>query len=202
MYTLPTLSYESNLLEPYISQRTIEFHYGKHHQGYVNKLNELLSPFAELQNLELEDLLKNINQVPENIRQAVFNNAGQVFNHNLYWESISPKKQIPTGELADKILDKFESFEKFNKLWEDNGISQFGSGWVWLSLDSDKNLLIEKSSNADNPIFHGRDPILTMDIWEHAYYLDYQNNRLEYIRKFIKIIDWQSALERYQNLIS
>jgi superoxide dismutase, Fe-Mn family len=199
MFTLSPLPYAYDALEPYISKETLTFHHDKHHQAYVNKLNEILQPYPELAQMELVALLQNLDQVPESVRQAVINNAGQVYNHDLYWQSMGPNAGgEPVGELAEKISQTFGGFENFKTEFSNAGVTQFGSGWAWLCVDDNSELHIEKTSNADSPIMHGHTPILTMDVWEHAYYLDYQNLRPKYIEEFFKVIDWQAAEERYQ----
>jgi superoxide dismutase, Fe-Mn family len=199
MFTLQPLPYQPTALEPYISAKTLEFHHGKHLAGYVNKLNELLAPHEFFLNYSIEELVQNLDKVPEDIRQAVTNNAGQVFNHNLYFESLVPESEQSFGESEafNKALDGFGSYEQFQKLWTDAGVGQFGSGWVWLVANADGSLSIEKSGNADSPLMHGKKPILTMDVWEHAYYLDYQNLRPKYIENFFKVINWKEVSRKY-----
>lgn len=198
MYTLKPLPYSNTALSPYLNEETLLIHHGKHHQAYVTKLNELLAEEPQLAELSLEELISRIDEVPEAKKQAVFNNAGQVFNHDLYWQSMKPNQDKSsnevTGEIAELIAAKYPDFKKS---WKEAGIGQFGSGWVWLSVDKNgNNLMIEKTSNADNPLFHGRIPLLTMDVWEHAYYLDYQNKRPDYIDQFFNLIDWEGVNDR------
>jgi superoxide dismutase, Fe-Mn family len=202
MHTLNPLPFAYDALAPYISKQTLEFHHDKHHATYVNKLNELLAQYPDLLELSIEDLLVSLDKVPENIRTAVFNNAGQVYNHNVYWDSIAPKKDYTENRGAaepifDAIAHAFESMENFQTLWTDAGVGQFGSGWVWLSVNDAGNLEIEKTSNADTPLVRGKKPIMVMDVWEHAYYLDYQNKRPEYITNFFEVVDWESVQEKY-----
>jgi superoxide dismutase, Fe-Mn family len=202
MFVLPPLPYSYNALEPYIDEQTLIIHHDKHHQTYVNKLNEILTPYPELLEMPLESLLKNLSQVPEAILTAVTNNAGQVYNHNLYWESMgSDAGGEPTGGLAEKIKSQFSSFEVFKKEFSNLGVTQFGSGWVWLSLDSNGELSLDKTSNADSPLMHEKTPILTMDVWEHAYYLNYQNRRPEYIEAFWNVVNWTEIERKYQALV-
>lgn len=198
MHELINLPYQIKSLEPYISEQTINFHYGKHHAAYVNKLNELLADLPQFADLSLKDLLVNIQNVPETKRQAVFNNAGQVFNHDFYWLGLTPdSSKFPTNKIGELIDTYFKNFENFKLLWREAGIGQFGSGWVWLTINEKGALTIEKTANADNPVFQGRTPLLTMDVWEHAYYLDYQNRRPDYIDNFFHLINWQEVESRY-----
>lgn len=201
MHTLMTLLYDYSALEPFIDAKTVEIHYSKHHQTYVNKLNEALAntPFAEK---NLVELLKNIDSLPENLKTPAINNGGQVYNHNLYWESMTANaKSSPEGVLADKINQKWGSLDNFKTEFSNLGATQFGSGWVWLSVDNNKELVLEKTSNADSPIMHGKTPIMTMDVWEHAYYLKYQNNREKYITSWFKVINWEFVSKRYEGLL-
>jgi superoxide dismutase, Fe-Mn family len=202
MFTLPDLKFATNALEPVISSRTLEFHLGKHHAGYVAKLNELLAGNPELLELPVEELVANLDRVPEPIRAAVTNNAGQVYNHNLYWESMTGEPKFSDNAEFNAALDGFGSYENFVKLWSEAGIGQFGSGWVWLVADKDGKLSIEKSSNADSPLMHGRNPIMTMDVWEHAYYLDFQNRRADYITGFLGLVDWKEVGVKYAKALN
>lgn len=198
MFTLPKLNYNYEALEPFIDAKTVEIHYSKHHQTYVNKLNEALKDYPELLAKTLEELLTSIPSLPSNLQVPVTNNGGQVYNHNLYWESIAPNTGgQPTGELLEAINVTFGSFEAFKTLFAEAGTTQFGSGWAWLSLDADKKLVIDKTSNADSPLIHGKKPILTMDVWEHAYYLKYQNLRPEYINNFWNIVNWAEVSRKF-----
>jgi superoxide dismutase, Fe-Mn family len=202
MFTLMNLPYATNALEPVIDQLTVEIHYGKHHATYVNNLNGLVEKLPEIQGLSLEQILLNLDKVPEASRQAVLNNAGQVYNHNVYWESLQGGEQkFELSAELGKAIDSFESYENFQKLWTEAGLTQFGSGWVWLSVDKDNKLVISKTSNADSPLLHGLKPILTMDVWEHAYYLKYQNKRAEYIANFFNIINWSEVSKKYADAI-
>jgi superoxide dismutase, Fe-Mn family len=203
MFTLPTLPFATNALEPIIDQLTIEIHHGKHHATYINNLNGLMDKLPqEFQNISLEDLLLSLDKTPEASRQAVLNNAGQVYNHNIYWESITAPSNSgnPSEELSKALLSQW-TMDSFKEEWTSAGLTQFGSGWVWLSVDSDKKLVISKTANADSPLLHGLKPILTMDVWEHAYYLNYQNKRAEYINKFFEIINWSEVSLKYSEAI-
>jgi len=190
-FTLKQLPYAENALEPHISANTFSFHYQKHHNAYVDNLNKLIesTDYAEQ---SLEDIIKNT--VGDSSKAGIFNNAAQVWNHSFYWHSMSPSGGgKPSGKLADKINEDFGSVEKFLEEFKTAAATQFGSGWAWLVSDNGK-LKIEKTSNADTPIAHGRQPLLTIDVWEHAYYLDYQNKRPVYIDTFLeKLINWEFA---------
>jgi superoxide dismutase, Fe-Mn family len=200
MFTLPTLPYSYESLEPFIDAKTVEIHHSKHHQTYVNKLNEIVVANPELEGKTLEELLTGLDSIDQSIRQVVLNNAGQVYNHNLYWESIAPNAGgQPTGALLEKIVTDFGSFDNFTELFTQAGITQFGSGWAWLSLDADGKLVIDKTSNAESPLMHGKQPILTMDVWEHAYYLNYQNRRPDYIKAFWSVINWTAVSEKFSH---
>ncbi|MEM1312046.1 MAG: superoxide dismutase [Patescibacteria group bacterium] len=199
MFVLPPLPYSYNALEPYIDEQTLIIHHDKHHQGYVNKLNKALEQYKDLLEMPLEELITNLDKVPEGIRTAVTNSAGQVYNHNLYWESMSsPNSSTLSGELADKIDTDFGSFENFKERFSTAGTGQFGSGWVWLSLDQENKLVIDKTGNADSPLMHGKKPLMTMDVWEHAYYLNYQNRRPDYIEAFYNVINWEEVARKYE----
>ena len=205
--TLPTLNFEPAGLAPFINSQTIDIHLNKHHQTYLTNLNNLL-PLIQVEGVEfssLEDLIINVDRVPESKKQAAINNAGQVYNHNLYWNSLTTKANSELAKMSGAFgsaLDGFGSYEEFKKQWKEAGLTQFGSGWVWLVTDKDGKLSIEKSSNADNPLFHGREPLMTMDVWEHAYYLDYQNKRADYIDQFFGYINWQFVSDSYDKLIA
>lgn len=203
MHTLMSLPYSLEALQPYIGADTLQIHHGKHHQAYVNKLNEILAGYPDLLEMSIEDILKNLDSVPESIKIAVINNAGQVYNHNLYWESMGPNAGgEPTGKLLEEINTTFGSFEKFKEEFSNLGVTQFGSGWTWLSVDASSKLVIEKTGNADSPIMHGKTPILTMDVWEHAYYLNYQNRRPDYISAFWNVVNWTEVSRKYEEVMN
>lgn len=194
-HELIKLPFEFDALEPYMDKETVEIHYSKHHQGYVNNLNKALENHKELQEKQVEDLLLNLNEIPEEIRQAVINQGGGVFNHNLFWNVL--KKDIElSGEIKDAINETFGSFDKFKEELTKAATTVFGSGWAWLAL-KDKKLVIEKTKNQDSVISNRLIPILALDVWEHSYYLKYQNRRPEYIENFFKIIDWEKVNELY-----
>ena len=200
MFILPPLPFAVDALESIISANTISFHYNKHHQTYLDNLNKLIADVPELENMTLEEILTNLEQFPANKKTAILNNAGQVHNHNLYWMSMQGGEQkFELSAELGKAIDSFESYEEFVKRWTEAGLTQFGSGWVWLSTDKTGKLYIDKTSNADSPLTNnsGRIPLLTMDVWEHAYYLDHQNRRAEYIAKFFELINWAGVSERY-----
>ena len=184
MFTLIELPYAMQALEPVISKETIAFHYGKHLATYVNNLNALL-PGSGFENATLEEIVCNA-------QGGILNNAGQIMNHNMYFEQFSgkPEKVVPTGKLADAIVRDFESFEAFKEAFQKAGATLFGSGWVWLSSDKDGKLVITQETNAANPIQKGLKPLLTFDVWEHAYYLDYQNRRADHLAALWQIVDW------------
>lgn len=182
-FELPTLPYAKNALEPVISEKTLEFHYGKHHQAYVNNLNKLL-PGSDFVNADLETIIRKA-------KGGIFNNGAQVWNHTFYFFGFSPEpKKSPEGKLAALIERDFGSFEQFKGAFEKEAAAVFGSGWAWLVIDESEKLSITQTSNADNPLRHGLMPLLTADVWEHAYYLDYQNKRPEYLSNFWKVVDW------------
>ncbi|HET6459585.1 MAG TPA: superoxide dismutase [Syntrophales bacterium] len=185
---LPDLPYAKDGLEPYISAKTLDFHHGKHHKAYVDNANKLIAG-TDLANEPLESIVKKT--VGDAAKSGLFNNAAQVWNHSFYWQCMKPKGGgKPTGKVADKINEAWGGFDKFAEELKNAGVTQFGSGWAWLVLDGGK-LKVTKTANADTPIAHGMKPLLTIDVWEHAYYLDYQNRRPDYLTVFIdKLINW------------
>lgn len=183
---LPALPYSMDALAPHISTETLEFHYGKHHSGYVTKLNGLIqgTPFAEK---SLVDIIKTS-------EGGIFNNAAQIYNHTFYWESLSPKGGgAPKGAVADAINKNFGSFDQFKQKFTDAAATLFGSGWAWLVKNKDGSLSIEQTPNAGCPLTKGQTPLLTCDVWEHAYYIDYRNARPQYIEAFWKLVNWDQA---------
>jgi superoxide dismutase, Fe-Mn family len=187
---LPPLPYSQNALEPFISQKTVEFHYGKHHLAYVEKTNDLIRG-TTLAPLPLEEIIKQTAGSQEKV--AIFNNAAQVWNHNFYWQSMKPGGSKPEGDLLKKIQASFGSLENLKKQLQDAALAQFGSGWAWLVVDGDK-LKVVKTGNAENPMIQGQTPLLAIDVWEHAYYLDYQNRRADYIKALIdNLLNWEFA---------
>jgi Fe-Mn family superoxide dismutase len=186
--TLPDLPYPKGALAPHISERTLEFHHGKHHKAYVDNANKLIAG-TDLENLNLETIVKKTAGDPSKV--GVFNNAAQVWNHSFYWQCMKPNGGgAPTGAVAGKIAADFGSFEKFVDELKNAGATQFGSGWAWLVLNGNK-LQVTKTPNAGNPLTEGMKPLLVVDVWEHAYYLDYQNRRPDYLTAFVeKLINW------------
>jgi Fe-Mn family superoxide dismutase len=185
---LPVLPYEKNALAPYISQQTIEYHYGKHHNAYVTNTNKLIEG-TDLSNQNLENIIKKTSK--DTAMSSIFNNAAQVWNHSFYWACMQPGGGgPPSGVIAERIASDFRSYEKFAEQFKNAAATQFGSGWAWLIL-RDNHLEIMKTSNADTPIAYGLKPLLTIDVWEHAYYLDYQNRRPDYLASFMEyLINW------------
>ncbi|WP_018932149.1 superoxide dismutase [Gracilibacillus lacisalsi] len=199
-FTLPELGYAFDALEPHIDQKTMEIHHGKHHQTYVTKLNAALEGQDALANKSLEELLADLDSVPENIRTAVRNNGGGHFNHTLFWEVIAPgsKADKPEGELAKAIDEAFGSFDQFKEQFSNAAATRFGSGWAWLVVNADGKLEVTSTPNQDNPISEGKTAILGIDVWEHAYYLNYQNRRPDYIASFYNVINWDVVAEKFQ----
>jgi len=194
-HSLPTLPYQYDALEPHIDARTMEIHYTKHHQGYVDKLNKALEGMDDLVDKPVEELLRDLDSLPEDIRQAVRNNGGGHYNHSLFWRVMSPNGGGgPSGELAEALTGQFRSLEKFKEKFADTAASQFGSGWAWLAW-GDGKLDIHGMPNQDNPLHHGHMPILGLDVWEHAYYLNYQNKRADYVDAWWNVVNWP-AVER------
>jgi superoxide dismutase, Fe-Mn family len=198
MLELMKLPYNYTAFEPYIGAQTVEIHYDKHHRTYLENLNKLITDNAILQGKSLEEILKSVNILPNELQRPVINNGGQVFNHNEYWMSMTPViDQMPIGLVSQKIEKKWGSYDNFKSEWKKAGLTQFGSGWVFLAIDINGELEIIKTSNADSPIFRGVKPLLTMDVWEHAYYLNYQNKRGDYIDNYFRLINWERVSELY-----
>ncbi len=196
------LPYTFNQLEPYLDAKTIEIHYTKHHKTYLDNLNKLIEANSQIQGKTLVQILSAVSSLPVEFQRPVINNAGQVYNHDLYWQSLSTHiDQKPSGLLADKINTQYGSYTEFMKLWKEAGLTQFGSGWVFLTVKADKSLEIVKTSNADNPMFRGIEPLMTMDVWEHAYYLAYQNKRGDYIDSYFKIVNWELISQKYSDTV-
>lgn len=196
-FELPELPYAYDALEPTIDKETMNIHHTKHHNTYVTKLNDALEGHANLQNKSLTDLISNLDAVPESARTAVRNNGGGHANHSLFWKILSPNGGgEPTGELAAKINETFGSFEKFKEQFESAATGRFGSGWAWLVVNNGK-LEITSTPNQDSPLMEGKTPILGLDVWEHAYYLNYQNRRPEYVSAFWNIVNWDEVAKNY-----
>lgn len=196
MFTLPQLDYNYDALEDYISAEIMELHHSKHHQTYVDKLNAALEKAPDFQGKDIEELLKNLDQLPEDIRTAVRNNGGGHYNHSFFWKVMSPSGGgEPSGELARQLEEKYGSFEEFKETFGDAAAGVFGSGWAWLMPD----LSIVTSPNQDSPVMNGEPaPILGLDVWEHAYYLDYKNKRPEYIDAWWNVVNWPEVELRYE----
>jgi Fe-Mn family superoxide dismutase len=189
-HVLPKLPYAMDALQPYISQETLEYHYGKHHQAYVNNLNNLIKD-TEFANASLEEIIMKSSG-------GIFNNAAQVWNHTFYWNCMSPNSSgEPTGKLADAIKQKFGSFEEFKKLFSQTAIATFGSGWGWLAKNAQGELEIISTGNAGTPMTQDKKALLTCDVWEHAYYIDYRNARPSYVDNFWKIVNWDFVAENF-----
>jgi len=196
-YTVPDLPYAFDALEPHIDARTMEIHHDKHHAAYVNNVNKAIEG-TDLGNRTIEQLVAALDQVPENIRTAVRNNGGGHANHSLFWTIMGPGGGgEPGGPLADAIKSELGGFAKFKEAFSAAGATRFGSGWAWLSVGSNGKLVVESTANQDSPLSHGNTPILGMDVWEHAYYLKYQNRRPDYIAAFFNVINWSAVADRY-----
>jgi len=197
-HQLPALPYSNNALEPHIDEQTMMIHHDRHHNAYVTNLNAALEGHADLQAKSIEELLTDLNSVPESIRPAVRNNGGGHANHTLFWEIIGPNGTgAPTGALADAITAELGGFDKFKEDFAKAGITRFGSGWAWLSVTPAGKLVVSSTPNQDSPISEGNTPILGMDVWEHAYYLKYQNKRPDYIAAFWNVVNWDAVAAKY-----
>ena len=197
-FQLPDLPYAHDALEPHIDARTMEIHHTKHHQAYVNNLNAAIEKAPELQGKSLDDLMRGVNTVPESVRAAVRNNGGGHWNHSMFWELMGPNKGgEPTGGLADAIKQAFGEFGKFKEQFAAAATTRFGSGWAWLMTDGGK-LSITSTPNQDNPLMDGKRAILGLDVWEHAYYLKYQNRRPEYITAWWNVVSWDAVAARFR----
>ncbi len=194
---LPQLPYPVNALEPYMDSKTMEIHHGKHHQGYVDKLNATLAPYPNLSEKPIGDLLKDLSQVPEQIRTAVKNTGGGHYNHSLFWEIMAPNDQKTENRPPESIIKKWGTIDKFKEEFSSAALALFGSGWAWLTIDTNGELKITQTQNQDCPLSIGQKPILCLDVWEHAYYLKYQNRRAEYIENWINnLINWKVVAEK------
>ena len=197
-YSTPELPYAFDALEPHIDAQTMEIHHDKHHAGYVSKLNAALKGHDDLASHSVDDLMRNLASVPEAARTAVRNNGGGHSNHSLFWTILSPNGGgEPAGELADKINAKFGSLDAFKEQFAQAAATRFGSGWAWLTVDGSGELAVESTPNQDTPLSDGRTPILGLDVWEHAYYLNYQNRRPDYVSAFWNVVNWNAVAERY-----
>ncbi len=199
VFELPPLKYAFNALEPAIDARTMEIHHDKHHGAYVTNLNKALESAPEWFDLPIEEILRRINEVPENIRTAVRNNGGGHLNHTLFWDWIAPGgSKTPVGEVAKAIDATFGSYDAFVEKFSNAAITRFGSGWAWLALDGEKKLQVYSTANQDSPYMDGHIPLLGLDVWEHAYYLHYQNRRPDYVKAFWTIVNWDFVESLYQ----
>jgi len=198
-YTLPPLPYDHGALEPHIDAKTMEIHHGKHHAAYVNNLNAALKDHPEHQGKKIEDLISNLDALPEAIRTAVRNNGGGHANHSLFWQVMGPGQGgEPKGALSQAIAMELGGFEAFKEAFSKAASTRFGSGWAWLCLGKDGKLSVCSLPNQDSPYMEGRTPILGLDVWEHAYYLKYQNRRPDYISEFWKVVNWDEVGRRYE----
>jgi superoxide dismutase, Fe-Mn family len=197
-HSLPDLPYAKDALEPHIDAQTMEIHHGKHHQAYVNNLNNAIKG-TEFEDLSIEELLRRIDEVPNDKRTAVRNNGGGHANHTLFWHIMSPDGGgDPSGELADAIQDTFGSFDTFKEEFSKAATGQFGSGWAWLVVDGDGSLHVYGTANQDSPYMQGHTPILGLDVWEHGYYLKYQNRRPDYVQAWWNTVNWDKVTENYR----
>ncbi len=200
-FDLPKLNYNYDALEPHIDARTMEIHHTKHHQAYINKLKAAVESYEDIANQSLEAVLRDLDNVPKTIRTAVRNNGGGHFNHTLFWSVMGPNKGgNPKGELAEKIDATFGSFDAFKEKFETAAKTRFGSGWAWLVVNEAGELVVTSTPNQDVPFDEGT-PILGLDVWEHAYYLNYQNRRPDYVSAFWNVVDWDQVLNNYKNAL-
>lgn len=196
-HILPELSFKYNALEPYIDAKTMEIHHTKHHQGYITKYVDTLKNNENLLEHDVEHILRNLNLVPENVRQAVINNGGGYYNHRLFWEILTPDKTEMNDKLNKAIIRDFGSVEKFKENFSNAAATRFGSGWAWLVVNKDGKLIVTSTPNQDAPFEIGN-PILALDVWEHAYYLNYQNRRPDYINNFWHVVNWKKVSENFE----
>lgn len=200
-FKLPELNYAYDALEPHIDKKTMEIHHTKHHQAYIDNLNKALEGHEKYQEMSIKELIKSLDDLPEGIKTAVRNNGGGHLNHKMFWKVMSPNGGgNPVGEVAKKIDEDLGGFEKFKEDFKKAALGRFGSGWAWLVLDKDGKFAITSTPNQDNPLSEGKKPLLGIDVWEHAYYLNYQNKRADYIDSWWKLVDWNIVEEKY-NLV-
>lgn len=198
-FTLPPLPYDFAALEPHIDSQTMQIHHGKHHQAYITNLNNALKDHPDLQNKTIEQLITNLDAIPESIRMAVRNNGGGHYNHSLFWQIMGPGAGgEPTGAIAEAINNDLGGYAAFKEAFTKAGLTRFGSGWAWLSVGKDGKLAVTSSPNQDSPLMEGAKPILGNDVWEHAYYLKYQNRRPDYMAAWFNVINWAEVNRRYQ----
>lgn len=202
-FELPPLPYDYDALEPYIDEETMKFHHDKHHAGYTKNLNAAVSKYPELAKISAEDILRNIETVPADVANTIRNNGGGYVNHKMFWEIMSPNGGgEPTGDIAKAINDSFGSFAAFQNQFNQAGSKQFGSGWAWLVLDANQQLKVMGTLNQDSPLMNGMYPVMGNDVWEHAYYLKYRNQRGEYLKNWWNVVNWQEVNQRYQQGIT
>jgi Fe-Mn family superoxide dismutase len=200
-FTLPPLPYDPGALEPHIDRQTMEIHHDKHHGAYVTNLNAALREHADLQSKSIEDLLRNLNALPESIRTAVRNNGGGHANHTMFWEIMKPGGgRQPTGPLADAVRAAFGDVASLQEKVNDAGLKRFGSGWAWVIVDAGGKLQIVSTPNQDTPLMEGHNPILGVDVWEHAYYLKYQNRRADYLKAWWNVLNWDEIGKRFASV--
>jgi Fe-Mn family superoxide dismutase len=198
-FVLPELGYAFDALEPAIDARTMEIHHDKHHAGYVNNLNAALEKAPTFFSHSVENILRNINDIPQEIRQAVINNGGGHANHSLFWKVLTPGgNDKPVGEVGKELMSVFGSFDSFVDLFSKAAATRFGSGWAWLVLNDQKKLEVYSTANQDSPLMKGHVPVLGLDVWEHAYYLKYQNRRPDYVKAFWSVVNWDKVNQFYQ----
>jgi len=198
---LPSLPYGYSALEPHIDARTMEIHHTKHHQSYIDKLNAALEEHEDLLALSVEDLLSKFDSLPDEIKTAVRNHGGGHANHSLFWQSMSPQPSEPSVELNDAITTQFGSLDEFKEQFAAAAGGQFGSGWAWLVAKPDKTLAVYSTANQDSPLIQGDSPLLGLDVWEHAYYLNYQNRRPDYVTAFWNLVNWSAVASRHQAVL-
>ncbi len=197
-YTLQPLGYAFDALEPFIDAKTMEIHHDKHHQTYVTNLNNAIANYPDLQAKSPIELISDLQSLPEAVQTAVRNNGGGVVNHNMFWEQLKKDVPLPTGSFADAVKKEFQSFDGLKDQLTKAGLGRFGSGWAWLILDGGGKLAITSTANQDTPLSVGHIPLLTVDVWEHAYYLKYQNRRADYLGAFWNVVNWNDVVERYE----
>lgn len=200
-FKLPELDYAYDALEPYIDRMTMEIHHTRHHQTYIDNLNKALEGYEKYQEMKIKDLVANLDTLPEEIKTAVRNNGGGHLNHTIFWKVMSPNGGgNPVGEVAKKIEEDFGGFDKFKEEFKKAALGRFGSGWAWLVVNRDGKFEIVSTANQDNPISEGKEPLLGIDVWEHAYYLKYQNKRADYIDSWFNVVDWNKVEEKYNKI--
>jgi len=197
-YELPPLPYDYNALEPYIDEETMHLHHDKHHQAYVNNLNAALQGQSQFDNMGIDELIRSLSSVPDNIRTTVRNNGGGHINHSMFWQIMKPNGGgEPTGDIASAISSAFGSFDQFKAAFNDAGAKRFGSGWAWLVIGTDGKLAVTSTANQDSPLIDGLYPVMGNDVWEHAYYLKYQNRRPEYLAAWWNVVNWDEIGKRF-----